>query len=98
MKNKLLAAILIGALLTAINTLAFCQVTAGPSDITTAPPTTASAVGKIICGGQAISITAIDSGATAFTWYKTSTTQVAGTAHGQLYRKPGERQAIITIW
>jgi hypothetical protein len=75
--KKAILIVLLSAALTAVAFFSHAQITAGPSDITTAPPTTASAVGQVICAGQPISITAVATGATAFKWYKTTTSQVS---------------------
>jgi hypothetical protein len=62
------------ALMVFNTTLTQAQVTAGPSDITTAPPTNASDVGKVLCYGQNISISGPTETANtdyaAYRWYK----------------------------
>ena len=69
----LLSPILIVALV-AITNMASAQVPSGPSDATTAPPTQASDVGKVLCAGSTISISGpqdvgnVDFA--AYQWYK----------------------------
>jgi archaellin len=73
MKIKLFTPILI--LLMALTTGAvFAQVTAGPSDVTTAPPATTAGADKILCSGSTITLTGPqDAGGVDYTkyhWYK----------------------------
>lgn len=62
------------ALMVLTTTLTHAQVTSGPSDVTTAPPTNASDVGKVLCYGQNISISGpYETGTTDYAvyhWYK----------------------------
>jgi hypothetical protein len=85
--KKALLITLFSAIFTAIAFFCHAQITPGPSDITTSAPTSAASVGKVICIGAPISITAIDSGINTFQWYKINTagTAVLSTITGATY-------------
>ncbi|MDB5031594.1 hypothetical protein [Mucilaginibacter sp.] len=58
-------------LLVILTKVASAQVTAGPSDILTAAPTSAAGADKILCFGTAISLTGPpDAGGDTYHWYK----------------------------
>ncbi len=72
-KISLTFSITLVLLLSMVTFVASAQVTTGPSDATTAPPTTASAVAKVLCSGSTISLTAPQDNGVDFTkyhWYK----------------------------
>jgi hypothetical protein len=61
------------ALMLMVTNVAFAQVTAGPSDATTAPPAAATDVAKVLCAGTNISMSAPQDGTVDFAkyhWYK----------------------------
>ncbi|MGF7078659.1 hypothetical protein [Mucilaginibacter sp. UYCu711] len=71
-RSLTLSAILI-LLLSMVTFIASAQVTAGPSDATTAPPATASAVAKVVCYGSTISLSGPQDNGVDFAkyhWYK----------------------------
>jgi hypothetical protein len=64
------------ALMLMVTTIASAQVASGPSDATTAPPTAAADVAKVLCAGTDISMSAPKDGAVDFAkyhWYKIDT-------------------------
>jgi hypothetical protein len=69
----LLQASIIVLMLTFISQKASAQFFSGPSDATTLPPTLPlpAAVGKVICSGGTISLTAAGTLGSTYTWYKT---------------------------
>ncbi len=73
-KHQSLLNLILIVLFIAIANRSAAQVTSGPSDATTAPPTAVTDVGKILCAGQNISIAGPqDVGGVDFTkyhWYK----------------------------
>ncbi len=69
-------------ILVSVTNILFAQVTAGPSDATTAPPTSASSVGKILCYGQNISLSGpVDANGVAFAVYNWYKLDAAGNKH-----------------
>jgi hypothetical protein len=74
MKKRSILITLFILTLVSITNLLYAQAPAGPSDVTTPPPTNASDVGKVLCAGQTISISGPqDAGNvdfTAYQWYK----------------------------
>jgi hypothetical protein len=72
-KRSLTLSTILILLLSMVTFIASAQVTTGPSDATTAPPATASAVAKVLCYGSTISLTGPQDNGVDFTkyhWYK----------------------------
>jgi hypothetical protein len=78
-------------LMLVITTIAQAQVTVGPSDATSPPPTSAADVAKIVCYGSAISMSGPQDGGVDFAkyhWYKidpSGTRQEVTTITGRTY-------------
>jgi hypothetical protein len=91
-KRFLILTPVLSLLMLMVSTLASAQVTAGPSDATTAPPTSAADVAKVLCAGTNISMSAPqDAGGVDFAkyhWYKidaNGTKQEVTTITGRTY-------------
>jgi hypothetical protein len=74
MKARFIVSSILLLIFVSLTNILYAQVTAGPSDATTAPPTSASSVGSVLCYGQNISISGpVDASNAAFAvynWYK----------------------------
>jgi hypothetical protein len=84
----LLQASIIVLMLTFISLKASAQAFNTPSDAITAPPTSAAAVGKIVCSGGTISLSAILDPTSTYVWRK----QPAGGASATVVVKPAGAQ------